>query len=243
MTTLASGRAVESTPFTTTPIPALDTTCHAAALRRLDHLTKPLGALGRLEALAAQLCAIEGTLTPAITAPHVLVFAGDHGAANRGVSAYPRAVTAQMVANFLAGGAAINVLARAHGLGLTVIDAGVDATFESHPRLIDAKVRPGTRDYAEEPAMTPAECGQALARGREIATRILAADSNTLVLGEMGIGNTGSATLLMHGLTGKSLDLCVGRGTGLDDAGLARKLAILKSARSRAPAVADAVGL
>jgi nicotinate-nucleotide--dimethylbenzimidazole phosphoribosyltransferase len=208
---------------------------HAAALRRLDTLTKPLGSLGRIEALAAQLCAIQDSLQPRIDAPHVVVFAGDHGAAERGVSAYPRAVTAQMVLNYLAGGAAINVLARIHSLGLTVVDAGVDATFDAHHHLIDAKIRRGTRDYVVEPAMTAAECRSALDHGAAIAERIAVGGSNTLVLGEMGIGNTGAATLLMHGLTGLSLTRCVGRGTGLDDAGLVRKLGILTTARARAP--------
>jgi nicotinate-nucleotide--dimethylbenzimidazole phosphoribosyltransferase len=216
---------------------------HAAALRRLDTLTKPLGSLGRLEALAAQLCAIQDTLQPRIDAPHVVVFAGDHGASERGVSAYPRAVTAQMVANYLAGGAAINVLARIHSLALSVVDAGVDAGFEAHASLIDAKIRRGTRDYVVEPAMTTAECQLALDRGAAIAERIAADGSNTLVLGEMGIGNTGSATLLMHGLTGLSLTRCVGRGTGLDDAGLVRKLGILTTARARTPKTTEPLEL
>jgi nicotinate-nucleotide--dimethylbenzimidazole phosphoribosyltransferase len=216
---------------------------HAAALRRLDTLTKPLGSLGRLEALAAQLCSIQDTLQPRIDEPHVLVFAGDHGAAERGVSAYPRAVTAQMVANYLAGGAAINVLARLHSLRLSVVDAGVDAVFETHASLIDAKIRRGTRDYVVEPAMTTAECRIALDRGAAIAERVAAEGSNTLVLGEMGIGNTGSATLLMHGLTGLSLTRCVGRGTGLDDAGLIRKLGILTTARARTPKTTEPLEL
>jgi nicotinate-nucleotide--dimethylbenzimidazole phosphoribosyltransferase len=220
-----------------------DAAARSAALQRLDRLTKPLGALGRLEGLAAQLCAIQGAARPKITDPHVLVFAGDHGAADRGVSAYPRAVTGQMVANFLAGGAAINVLARSHGFSLLVVDAGVDALFDPHPQLISAKIRRGTRDYVAEPAMTRTECDDALKQGAALATRVARAGSTALVLGEMGIGNTASATLLMHGLTGRSLDLCVGRGTGLDDAGVACKLAVLKAARARAPAVTDPVDL
>ncbi|MDB6083059.1 MAG: cobT, partial [Gammaproteobacteria bacterium] len=224
-------------------VPPIDSAMRAAALRRLDSLTKPLGSLGRIEALAAQLCAIQHTLQPRIDAPHVVVFAGDHGAAERGVSAYPPAVTAQMVLNYLAGGAAINVLARTHALGLSVVDAGVDADFDSHPRLISAKIRRGTRDYVTEAAMSEAECREALEAGGTIAARIAATGSNTLVLGEMGIGNTGAATLLMHGLTGRALELCVGRGTGLDDAGVVRKLAILTSARARAPVVTAPIEL
>ncbi len=225
--------------FETPPVPAIDAAVHAAALRRLDLLTKPLGALGRLEPLAARLCAIQGTLAPLLTAPQALVFAADHGAAERGVSAYPRAVTAQMVANFLSGGAAINALARLHEVPLWVIDAGVAASFAAHPLLVDAKVREGTRDYVVEAAMTAAECTDALDRGVAIGARAAAGGSRVLVLGEMGIGNTGSAALLMHGLTGRALDSCVGRGTGLDDAGVRRKIALLEAARARAPAVTE----
>ena len=224
-------------------VPSTDAGARDAALRRLDTLTKPLGALGRLEALAAQLCAIQGTATPQIKAPHVVVFAGDHGAADRGVSAYPKAVTAQMVANFLAGGAAINVLARAHGLNLSIVDAGVDADFDSHPALVGAKIRRGTRDYVQESAMSSDECDEALAKAGAIVQRIASAGSTVLILGEMGIGNTGSASLLMHGLTGRALDLCVGRGTGLDDDGVVRKLGILKAARARVPLTTDPVTL
>jgi len=220
-------------------VPAGDAAMRAAALRRLDILTKPLGALGRLEALAAQLCAIQRTIEPRIANPFVLVFAGDHGAADRGVSAYPRAVTAQMVANFLTGGAAISVLSRLHGLQLRVIDAGVDAELPAHPQLLDAKVRRGTRDYVVGPALTADEVNAALMRGCEIARRTAADGSNTLVLGEMGIGNTASAALLMHALTGRPLADCVGRGTGLDDAGVTRKLAVLTGARRRASLTPD----
>jgi len=213
-------------------VPA-DGASRALALERLDSLTKPLGSLGRLEALAAQLCAIQGTVAPRLSAPHALVFAGDHGIARRGVSAYPPEVTAQMVANFVRGGAAISVLARREGFSLTVVDAGVDAHIAPDPRLIDAKVRRGTRDFGFESAMTPAECREALARAERIVDGIAARGSNTLVLGEMGIGNTASASVLMHGLTGLALPDCVGRGTGLDDRGLARKVELLSAACAR----------
>jgi len=204
----------------------------ARAERRLDVLTKPLGALGRLEPLAAQVCAIQQTLEPAITHPVAVVFAADHGVADRGVSAYPRAVTGQMVQNFLAGGAAISVLARLEGLELWIVDAGVDGDCGEHARLINAKVRAGTRDFVQGPAMTAAESLEALRRGQAALTRITEG-SNTVVLGEMGIGNTASAALLMHRLTGRPLAECVGRGTGLDDAGLARKRATLATAAAR----------
>jgi nicotinate-nucleotide--dimethylbenzimidazole phosphoribosyltransferase len=214
------------------PIPAVDAGVRAHAERRLDILTKPLGALGRLEPLAAQVCAIQQTLEPSITRPVALVFAADHGVADRGVSAYPRAVTGQMVQNFLSGGAAISVLARLEGLELWIVDAGVDGNCGEHPRLINAKIRAGTRDFVLEAAMTLAECRQALQRGQAELTRITEG-SSTVVLGEMGIGNTASSALLMHRLTGCPLAECVGRGTGLDDDGLEHKRATLDAASAR----------
>ena len=220
-----------------------DEAIRGAALRRLDSLTKPLGALGRLEPLAAQVCAAQRTLEPVIAHPVALVFAADHGVADRGVSAYPRAVTEQMVKNFLSGGAAISVLARQQAIELWIVDAGVDGDCGSHPRLIDAKVRRGTRDLAAEAAMSEAECRQALERGRDLIDRLVPSGGNTVLLGEMGIGNTAAAALLMHGLTDLPLADCVGRGTGLDDAGLERKRAVLASAFRRRPPPQDPIEL
>jgi nicotinate-nucleotide--dimethylbenzimidazole phosphoribosyltransferase len=217
-------------------ISAADAAMRAAANRRLDTLTKPLGALGRLEPLAAQVCAVQRTLTPAISVPVAVVFAGDHGVADRGVSAYPRAVTEQMVKNFLSGGAAINVLARLQGMELWIVDAGVDGDCGTHPRLIAAKIRRGTRDLSVEAAMTAGECRAALERGSQAIDQVVPSGGNTVVLGEMGIGNTASAALLMHGLTGLPLADCIGRGTGLDDAGLERKREVLAAAFARRPA-------
>jgi nicotinate-nucleotide--dimethylbenzimidazole phosphoribosyltransferase len=219
------------------PIPPLDEATRLAAARRVDILTKPLGALGRLEPLAVHVCAIQGTLSPKILDPVAIVFAGDHGVADRGVSAYPRAVTGQMVKNFLAGGAAISVLARLQRMELWIVDAGVDDDCGTHPRLIDAKVRRGTRDFGFEPAMSASECRDALMRGKEIIARVATPATNTVVLGEMGIGNTASSALLMHRLTGLPLADCVGRGTGLDDAGVERKRATLEAASKRVGSV------
>jgi nicotinate-nucleotide--dimethylbenzimidazole phosphoribosyltransferase len=224
-------------------IPPVDETMRAAALHRLDTLTKPQGALGRLEPLAAQVCAILQTLTPAVTQPVAIVFVADHGVADRGVSAYPRAVTAQMVKNFLAGGAAINVLAKLQGLELWIVDAGVDGDCGDHPRLIQAKVRRGTRDFVECAAMTPTECRDALRRGQECLERAAVSGSNAVILGEMGIGNTAASALLMHALTGLALGDCVGRGTGLDDRGLERKRATLEAALARRAPPHDALEL
>jgi nicotinate-nucleotide--dimethylbenzimidazole phosphoribosyltransferase len=221
----------ELAPFA--PIPPLDETARSAAQHHVDILTKPLGALGRLEPLAVQVCAIQGTLRPQITAPVAIVFAADHGIADRGVSAYPRAVTAQMVKNFLAGGAAISVLARVQGMELWVVDAGVDDDCGTHPRLMNAKIRRGTRDLVTESAMTAAECQAALLAGKRILEEVAAPDCTTVVLGEMGIGNTAASALLTHRLTGLPLRQCVGRGTGLDDSGLERKQAALATAARR----------
>ena len=223
--------------------PPVDETVRAEAYRRLDRLTKPRGALGRLEPLAAQVCAIQGTLGIRVAQPVGIVFAADHGVADSGVSAYPREVTVQMVANFLQGGAAISVLAELQGIELWIVDAGVDGDCGAHPRLIDAKIRRGTRNFVEQPAMTAEECAAALQRGREAVERVAAGASNTLILGEMGIGNTASSALLMHGLTGKELIDCVGRGTGLDDAGLERKRRVLAQALKRRAAPRDPLEL
>jgi nicotinate-nucleotide--dimethylbenzimidazole phosphoribosyltransferase len=217
------------------PVSPVDEATRAAAGHRLDTLTKPQGALGRLELLAAQVCAVQRTLHPAVTQPVAFVFAGDHGVADRGVSAYPRAVTVQMVRNFLVGGAAINVLAQTLGIELWIVDAGIDGDLPTHPRLIDAKIRRGTRDFVDQAAMTTAECSSALQRGAEIIASSVSPASNVVVLGEMGIGNTASAALLMHGLTGIPIHDCVGRGTGLDDRGFSRKKELLTAAWARRP--------
>ena len=221
----------ELAPFA--PIPPLDEASRSAAQHHVDILTKPVGALGRLEPLAVQVCAIQGTLRPQITAPVAIVFAADHGIADRGVSAYPRAVTAQMVKNFLAGGAAISVLARVQEMELWVVDAGVDDDCGTHPRLVNAKIRRGTRDLVAESAMTTEECQAALLAGKRTLEQVAAPNCNTVVLGEMGIGNTAASALLTHRLTGLPLGQCVGRGTGLDDSGLERKRAALATAARR----------
>lgn len=215
---------------------APDRTLAAALQHKIDHKTKPVGALGRLEALALQIGLIQHTLTPTLSQPHVLVFAGDHGAARAGVSAYPQDVTWQMVENFLAGGAAINVFSRQLELGLTVVNAGVNHRFAPRPGLVDAAIALGTHNYLEQPAMSAAERDAALARGRELAHALAANGCNCLGFGEMGIGNTASASLLTHCLLPgdeSGLAALVGRGTGLDDAGLARKQALLQQALLR----------
>ncbi|MDN3399479.1 nicotinate-nucleotide--dimethylbenzimidazole phosphoribosyltransferase [Psychrobacter sp. APC 3426] len=201
----------------------------------IDLRTKPLGALGRLETLALQLGMIQGTLTPQIDQPQIRVFAADHGLTKHGTSAYPSAVTAQMVYNFLQGGAAINVLARQHNIELKVVDAGVDADFanspfKDHPQLLDYKVRHGSRDALTEPAMTEAECLAALKNGMKVVENLT---GNLLIVGEMGIGNTSAASLLLARLGDVPIADCIGRGTGLDDAGLQHKTDILTQVLQR----------
>jgi nicotinate-nucleotide--dimethylbenzimidazole phosphoribosyltransferase len=200
---------------------------------RIDAKTKPLGALGRLEALALQIGLVQQSLRPELGVPHLLVCASDHGAARAGISAYPQEVTWQMVENFLAGGAAINVFARQLGMDLTVVDAGVAHDFGPRPGLVDAKIAPGTANYLEQPAMSAAQRDAALARGRHLAHALAERGCKVLGFGEMGIGNTASASLLTHCLTDAPLEQVIGRGTGLDDAGMARKRALLGQALAR----------
>lgn len=209
-------------------------TLEAAIRRRIDQKTKPLGALGRLEEVALQIALIQQTETPVLTNPHVLVFAGDHGLAAEGVSAYPASITYGMVHNFLAGGAAINVFCRQNGLQLVVCDVGVNGTFEENKdNFVKYKIRPGTRNMRYEPAMTADECEAALDAGKTLVNGVRYRGCNVVGFGEMGIGNTSSASLLMHRLLDLPLEQCVGRGTGLDDAGLAHKRTILAEVASR----------
>lgn len=204
---------------------SLDKTAMAQARRRLDALTKPPGSLGRLEELAVQLAGITGRATPVVPEKTIYVFAADHGVAAEGVSAYPSAVTAQMVANFLDGGAAINVLARQAGAALVVIDAGVAAELPVHPHLVSAKLAFGTRNFAREPAMTREQALAALEAGMAAFQPCQLAG-----MGEMGIGNSTSAAAIVTAATGRPAAEVVGRGTGIDDAALAKKIAVVEQA-------------
>lgn len=199
-------------------------------VNKINNKTKPLGALGVLEDVALQLGLIQQTLEPKLNRPMMLVFAGDHGVVEAGVSPYPQAVTAQMVLNFLQGGAAINVFTTQNNMGLRVIDSGVNHQFEPSKLLVNAKISFGTRNFLVEPAMTKTQCEQALTRGAEIVDVEISAGTNLVGFGEMGIGNTSSASCLMSVLCDLPIDDCVGRGTGLDDAGLRHKTKILSQA-------------
>ncbi len=207
-----------------------DTALRARVQAELDGKTKPLGALGRLEALALQLALIQRRERPQLDAPQLVVFAADHGIAAQGVSAYPSEVTRQMVLNFLAGGAAVSVLARQHGIAVTVADCGVAGEFDPHPQLRRLKVEGaehGSADASFGPALSAAQCAAAITHGRQLVASL---PGNALLLGEMGIANTSAAALLMARLSGAPLADCVGRGTGLDDAGLAHKHRVLERA-------------
>jgi nicotinate-nucleotide--dimethylbenzimidazole phosphoribosyltransferase len=219
----------------------LSRTLAPALQAKIDQKTKPLGALGQLEALALQIGLIQNSLTPSLAKPCIIVFAGDHGVTAAGVSAYPQAVTAQMVANFAAGGAAINVFARQHQLELVIVDAGVNADLSSIADLIHAGIGKGTANFLEQPAMTPAQCETALGRGAGLVLQQFEQGCNCIGFGEMGIGNTSSAALLMHCLTGLPLECCAGKGAGLTDAQLHHKIEVLKQALARHPERAGAM--
>jgi nicotinate-nucleotide--dimethylbenzimidazole phosphoribosyltransferase len=227
----------------------LDRAAMEATARRHDRLTKPPGSLGRLETLAIELAGIRGEPVTSIDRPAIAVFAGDHGITRQGVSPYPPEVTRQMVANFAAGGAAINVLSRAAGAALVVVDAGVAGeplAFADTPgagvgaaaagpgaRFIAARVADGTRDFSVEPAMTADETVAAIEVGRRVAAGLVEHGSDLLGVGEMGIGNTTASSAIVAALTGRPAADVTGRGTGLDDAGVRHKAAVIDAAIER----------
>jgi nicotinate-nucleotide--dimethylbenzimidazole phosphoribosyltransferase len=211
------------------------------AQQEMDRKVKPPRSLGRLEEAAIQLAVLQKTLRPRLERVRILIFAADHGVAAEGVSAYPREVTAQMMRTFAAGGAAITVLARALGLEVEVIDVGVDAELPDLPRVVAAKVRRGSRNFLREPALTDEEVEEALEAGRAAVRRAADAGSEGVGLGDMGIGNTTAAAALLSALTGAPPQETVGRGTGVDDRGLAAKRGVVEaSLRLHAQRLGDA---
>ncbi|MFM2363793.1 MAG: nicotinate-nucleotide--dimethylbenzimidazole phosphoribosyltransferase [Bacteroidota bacterium] len=199
--------------------------------QKINNKTKPHGALGQLETMALQVGLIQQTLTPQIKKPTIVVFAADHGIAADGkVNPYPQAVTAQMVLNFVQGGAAINVFCKQNNIELVVADAGVNVVFDNNTPITHAKVAMGTADYSKQPAMTLAQTAQAIEKGAAIVEAIFNSGCNCIGFGEMGIGNTSSAALIMHYYTQLPLAQCVGRGTGANDVQLANKLHVLEQA-------------
>ena len=225
----------------------LDTGAARQAAEHHDRLTKPRGALGRLESLGVQLAGIAGLSPPPVPEPAtVVVFAGDHGVVAEGVTPWPQEVTAQMVANFVAGGAAINVLARHTGADVLVVDVGVASALDAAPGLLARNVRRGTANLAVEPAMTLDEARAALDVGASVAAQAVAGGARALVTGEMGIGNTTPAAALIAACTGLPAATVTGRGTGIDDARLARKIGVVERALARfhaGPDEADALAL
>jgi nicotinate-nucleotide--dimethylbenzimidazole phosphoribosyltransferase len=229
--------------FTLPTLADIRTPAHTQALQhKLDYKTKPLGSLGRIEALALHLGEILDTASPSLTAPQMVVFAGDHGLTARGISAFPSDVSWQMVENFLAGGAAVSVLARQNGISLTVVDCGVNHDFlaglpegTQRPGLLVRKVaggEAGTADSSAQAAMSAAQCEQAIHNGQEIVKSL---PGNALLLGEMGIGNTSAASLLLARLSGLDIEVCTGAGTGLDAPAVLRKTAVLREVLARHP--------
>lgn len=214
------------------------TTLQAQLLHKINNKTKPPGALGLLEEIALQVGLIQETISPVISQPHIVVFAGDHGIAKTGlVNPYPQEVTAQMVLNFLNGGAAINVFCRQHNIALQVVDAGVNyallpASSEWKAKggeiFINAKIGYGTANYLEGPAMSEGEALSAIDKGKAIVKAIAGQGSNCIGFGEMGIGNTSAASLLMSAITGMPVAACVGRGTGVNDVQLQTKISTLE---------------
>ncbi|WP_394774141.1 nicotinate-nucleotide--dimethylbenzimidazole phosphoribosyltransferase [Flavobacterium sp.] len=197
---------------------------------KIDSKTKPIGALGTLETLAFQMATVFETLNPKIINPNIVVFAADHGIANHGVSAYLQDVTRQMVANFLEGGAAINVFCNQNNIHLSIVDAGVNYDFPTNANLINAKVAKGTQSFLHIPAMSETELQLCFEKGKSIVEDIAKTGCNCIGFGEMGIGNTSTASVLMSLLTGFSIEDCVGKGTGVENEKLLQKQNILQKA-------------
>lgn len=206
---------------------------------KINSKTKPLGALGRLEEIAFQIGKIQKSLSPQLMHPSILVFAGDHGLADESVSAYPKEVTPQMVLNFLSEGAAINVFCRQNNIDLKIIDAGVNFDFEDHPRLIRSKAGYGTQNSLKGKAMSEEELNFCIHAGKEIASEIISQGCNIIGFGEMGIGNTSSASLIMSMLYDLPVELCTGKGTGLSEDQLDYKKRILSDVLKLHPETKD----
>ena len=212
----------------------LERKLEAEAQRRIDIKTKPQGSLGMMEAIAVRMCLLQKRLNPSIRNKSIAVFAGDHGVAMEGVSAFPAEVTPQMVQNFLAGGAAINVLCRHEKISMVVADMGVNFDFEKNSKLIDKKVRKGTRNFLKEEAMTKDEAISALEGGMNVFLKnILPENPDITSAGEMGIGNSTSASAIIAAVTGKTPLEVTGRGTGIDDERLNHKIRVIEQALSK----------
>jgi nicotinate-nucleotide--dimethylbenzimidazole phosphoribosyltransferase len=220
----------------------LDLSIERTAQERLDCLTKPQGSLGKLEELARRVAVIQGRVPPRLGRKVLFVFAADHGITHQGVSAYPREVTAQMTTNLLRGGAAINVLARHHGVATEIVDVGVDHDFTGSLGLRHHKIRRGTANFAHGPAMTHEEAARSVELGIQLAGEVARENVFVLSAGDMGIGNTSSAAAILCAITGAAPANVVGRGTGIDDLTLARKIdAVERGLETNRPDVHDAL--
>lgn len=217
-------------PQTINRIERADPRLLAQAQARLDRLTKPIGSLGRLEELAASYVMMTREMKPTVPQGAIFTFAADHGVTVEGVSAYPSAVTPQMVLNFLRGGAAVNVLARHVGIDVRVVDIGVAFDFEAAPGLIRRKIMPGTKNFLMESAMSPMQAEESLEIGIELVTEAIGQGIGLIGTGEMGIGNTTASSAIAAVMTGRSAADVTGRGTGIDDAGHARKIDVIQRA-------------
>jgi nicotinate-nucleotide--dimethylbenzimidazole phosphoribosyltransferase len=206
---------------------------------KIDFKTKPIGALGTLEKIALQIGTIQNTLSPQLSNPTIIVFAGDHGIVHEGVSAYPQEVTFQMVMNFLQGGAAINVFAAQNGIDLRVVDAGVNFDFEANEKLIDLKIDKGTKSFLAEKAMSETQIMECIIAPHYHIKKLHEEGCNVIGFGEMGIGNTSAATMLMSNFCNLPIEDCVGRGTGLNDEQFNKKIDILKKAKNFHGVIAD----
>lgn len=213
--------------FNILPLPQ---TLKASIQNKIDTKTKPLGSLGMLETLALQVALIQNCATPKINKPEFIVFAGDNGIAAEGVSPFPQEVTTQMVLNFLSGGGAINSFCAQHQLQLSVVDAGVAGVLPSATGLINRKIAMGTQNFLKQAAMTQIQVEQAFSAGHDIVSEKAAAGTNLLGFGEMGIANTTCAAAIMASLLKIPVSECVGRGTGLDDAGVLHKQQVIEQA-------------
>ena len=213
-----------------TDIEHVDLTCAGQIWEKINTKTKPPGALGQLEVIAARVAMIQGTLNPALTQPTIVVMAADHGVVSEGVAAFPQEVTFQMVMNFVNGGAAINVFAKQHGISLKIVDAGVDHDFSDTPEIIDLKIRRSSSNFVEMPAMSTAECEKAMGNGASLISDLYHDGCNVVGFGEMGIGNTTTAAALLAAYSGLPANKVVGRGTGVDDKGLLRKQTAVRKA-------------
>lgn len=215
------------------PISNLENPALQAQLQAIiDNKTKPQGSLARLESLAVQIGMILQSTNPVLQQPQILVCAGDHGLVRHGVACVPQDVTWQMVENFLAGGAAVSVFARQHNIDMTVADCGVAYDFKPHPKLRLCKVAYGTADSTEQPAMTAAQCEQALQNGQKLVQSL---PGNAIMFGEMGIGNTSPASLILSRLAGHDIAQCTGAGAGMSAAGIEHKKQVLAKALAANP--------